>query len=102
MCRMRLAPSQIDIIRMLTLELAGPDARVRLFGSRLDDTARGGDVDLLVELDEPVANPALLSAMLSARISRAIDGRQIDVLISAPNLARLPIHEVALREGRAL
>jgi hypothetical protein len=29
-------------------------------------------------------------------------GRRVDVLLSAPNLRRLPIHDVALREGRLL
>jgi hypothetical protein len=47
-------------------------ARVRLFGSRLDDGAKGGDVDPMFELPEPVDNPALLAAQLSARISRAM------------------------------
>jgi predicted nucleotidyltransferase len=100
--RMRLTVQQADTIKRLACEIAGPNACVRLFGSRLDDTARGGDVDLLVELPEPVDNPALLAARLSARISRALDGRGVDVLLSAPNLARLPIHDIAFRQGRPL
>ncbi|MBS4098183.1 MAG: nucleotidyltransferase domain-containing protein [Sulfuricella sp.] len=99
---MRLTEQQIQTIRLSTAELAGAQARVRLFGSRLDNAARGGDVDLLVEVDEPVDNPALLAARLAARISWAMAGRKVDVLICAPNLARLPIHEMALKEGRLL
>lgn len=97
--RMRISREQIETIRTLTREIAGPDACVRLFGSRLDDAACGGDVDLLVEIDRPVENPALLGARMAAKISRAFHGRKVDVIISAPNLARLPIHEIAAREG---
>lgn len=56
-------------------------------------------MDLLLELPQPAPNPALLAARVAGRISRAMHGRKVDVLITAPNLQRLPIHEVALREG---
>ena len=44
---MRLTPEQTRAIVAATHELAGPDASVRLFGSRLHDTLKGGDIDLL-------------------------------------------------------
>ena len=53
----------------------------------------------MIELNDPVTNPALLAAQLSAKVSRTLHGRKVDVLISAPNLRRLPIHDVAYREG---
>lgn len=96
---MRLNEDQIKIIRQLASEVAGTHARVRVFGSRLDDDARGGDLDLMLELPNPVDNPALMAAMLSARVSRAMHGRKVDVLLSAPNLMRLPIHDIAFEEG---
>lgn len=96
---MRLTAEQQRLIRAATREVFGPGATVRLFGSRLDDQARGGDIDLLVDLPEPVPNPALSAAELATKVSRAIHGRQVDVLISAPNLRRLPIHDIAMREG---
>lgn len=99
---MRLLSQQIDAIRFVTQELAGADARVRLFGSRLDPAIKGGDVDLLVELNHPVEHPAVLAASLSARISRRLQGRKVDVLLSAPNLAVLPIHLLAREEGQWL
>lgn len=99
---MRLTESQTEAIRQLTRQVVGPAARIRVFGSRLDDTARGGDLDLMLELTEPVDNPALIAARLSALVSRAMNGRKVDVLLSAPNLMRLPIHEIAYAEGRLL
>ncbi len=86
-------------IRAGVSQLAGDDARVWLFGSRVHDEARGGDVDLLVEMDVAVTEPALLSARLASRVSRAMYGRKVDVLIKALNLKLLPIHFIALAEG---
>lgn len=54
---MRLNDKQIQIIRQLALQVAGSKSRVRVFGSRLDDTAHGGDLDLMLDLTEPVDNP---------------------------------------------
>ena len=96
---MRLAPHHVLVIRKLAAQLAGESARVWLFGSRVRADARGGDVDLLLELDAVVAEPAQLAASLASRVSRSMDGRRVDVLIKAPNLMHLPIHTVALAEG---
>lgn len=75
---------------------------MRVFGSRLDDPRRGGDVDLLVELECPVSNPVWLAARISARLPRALRGREVDVVLSAPNLARSALHAAAEREGQLL
>jgi hypothetical protein len=103
---MRLTPHQAQTIRQLAAELVGDQARVWVLGSRLDDAARGGDLDLMLELPEPIENPALLAALLAARlaakVTRLMQGRKVDVLLVAPNLLRLPIHEIAFQEGRLL
>ena len=59
---MRLSPTQTRIILNCLRQHFGAGARVMLFGSRLDDTARGGDVDLLVE---SVAPPTLRQRVLA-------------------------------------
>ncbi len=96
---MRLIEDQIQTIRRLARQVAGSQSRVRVFGSRLDDAAHGGDLDLMIELSESVDNPSLMSAQLSALVSCVMDGRKVDVLLSAPNLMRLPIHDMAFKEG---
>ena len=63
---MRLTEHQIQSIRQLACQVAGRHSRVRIFGSRLDDLARGGDVDLMLELTGPVYNPALMAAQMYA------------------------------------
>ncbi len=99
---MRLTEAQIEAIRQLARQVVGSSVRVRVFGSRLDDAARGGDLDLMLELTESVDNPALISAQMSALVSRVMQGRKVDVLLSAPNLMRLPIHDIAYTEGQLL
>lgn len=96
---MRLSNEQVAAIRKEVSAIAGDSARVWLYGSRVRDDALGGDVDLLLEINEPVAEPAQLAARLAARVSRSMYGRKVDVLVQAPNLLRLPIHTVALAEG---
>ena len=96
---MRLTPEQADTIRRTTAELFGPAARVRLFGSRLDDSAHGGDIDLLVETDQPVADLAQKRVLLVARLQLRLGDQPIDVLVSAPGQPGGPVHAAALREG---
>lgn len=99
---MRLTDVQIQAIRQLASQMAGSKSRVRVFGSRLDDVAHGGDLDLMLELPMPVDNPALLAAQMSVQVSRVMHGRKVDVLLCAPNLMRLPIHDMAFKEGIVL
>ena len=53
----------------------------------------------MVKLDNPVAHPAWLAARLEARISRFLEGRDVDVLLSAPNLLHASVHQIAERDG---
>ena len=99
---MRLTDDQAQAIKQLAYQIAGEHACVRVFGSRLDESARGGDLDLMLEVPEPADNPALMAARFSARVSRLMHGRKVDVLIAAPNLMRLPIHDIAFKEGKTL
>lgn len=98
----RLTTEQAEVVKRLTSEQFGASARVSVFGSRLDDHVKGGDVDLLVEVPVAVGQPALKAARLAARASRALNQRKVDVLLAAPNLASLPIHRIAREHGRPL
>ena len=45
----RLTADEVQAIKAAAAEAFGASAVVRLFGSRVDDTKRGGDIDLLIE-----------------------------------------------------
>ena len=48
---MRLYIEQIEVLKN-KLAMLSLDAKLYLFGSRVDDNARGGDINLLVVSDE--------------------------------------------------
>ncbi|TVP60702.1 MAG: nucleotidyltransferase domain-containing protein [Halomonadaceae bacterium] len=96
---MRLTQSQQKTIKALSAEIFGPSAEVIVFGSRVDEAQRGGDIDLMITTKEPVERPTIMAARLSARISQALDGRQLDVVLKAPSLKQQVIHEVAEHTG---
>ena len=50
---MRLTDAERMAIREAVAEVYGPEAVVRLFGSRVHDHLRGGDIDLHVEASDP-------------------------------------------------
>jgi len=92
---MRLTEQQIRIIKSTVCKELGDAARVRLFGSRMDDLQKGGDIDLLVETDTDILQPALVAARIEAGIICQMGMQKVDVLLSAPNLRSMPVHQIA-------
>ena len=77
---MRLTDKQIQIIKEATADIFGPDACVWLFGSRTDDTRRGGDIDLYVET--PTSDQREIQARrnrLWIRLQRQLGEQRIDI-----------------------
>ena len=96
---MRLSPQHQTAIRELTREVVGDQARVLLFGSRTDDTQRGGDVDVLVQSPQVLPERLALELRLGARLERALGGRKVDLLLVDPSTPLQPVHRIALAHG---
>lgn len=96
---MRLSQRAQDIIRATTKEIFGPAARVLLFGSRTDDTQRGGDIDLLIELPTHLPDSHKKSLTLAARLQMQLGDQRIDILVLDPQTHLQPIHRVAVASG---
>ena len=75
---MRLTPDEARAIKRCANDVFGVDREVSLFGSRVDDTKRGGDIDLSV-----VADKAALADELSfKRVQEsALGERGVDVVL---------------------
>ena len=96
---MRLDDKTREIIKSVVASQLGAGSVVRLFGSRVDYTQRGGDLDLLIEPGRPLAHRIQEECRLSARLYIRLGGRKVDVLIKDPLKPPLPIHEQALSNG---
>ena len=72
---MRLSDAQTPQITHTVRQLTGGTAEVYLFGSRLDDNARGGDIDLLIESAAPLGliQRARIKMELEATLNLPVD-----------------------------
>jgi len=96
---MRLSHEAQQIIRDTVKEVFGECAIVSLFGSRVDDTLRGGDIDLLVQSEKPIEQRQRKGLQLVAKLQIRLGDQPIDVLVVDPEIKRQPIHEEAIRTG---
>jgi predicted nucleotidyltransferase len=93
---MRLTPTEQQVIRDASLQRFG--VRPRLFGSRVDDTKRGGDIDLYIETQLSPEDAFSREMHLSADLYLALGDRKIDIVVNAGWLD-LPIYQVARDQG---
>ena len=95
---MRLRPHEIEAIRTAARDVFGATATVRLFGSRVRDDLRGGDIDLFVEVDPgqiTIAN----EQRLRDRIAPAVEDLRVDIVLHGRDTPLTPIGRIALRDG---
>ena len=99
---MRLDPKIQEIIKEEVTDQLGSDVVIRLFGSRVDDTQKGGDIDLLIETHQSLANRFDVESKLAARLYIRLGGRKVDVLLMDVLTQVQPIHTQALKTGIVL
>jgi len=99
---MRLTAEQVAIIKAATAEVFGDDVGVQLFGSRLDDEIRGGDIDLLVESEHEIDDKLMKTLTLTARLQLRLGDQPIDILVIDPTTPLNPVHRHAQQTAQAL
>ena len=81
---MRLSEAEQSAISVAARQVLPAGSRVALFGSRTDETRRGGDIDLLVEppmhLTPQVSDD--MCARFAARLYRLLGERRIDIVVA--------------------
>ena len=91
---MRLTPDQADAIRQRIRSQMGQQSRIWLFGSRVDDSAKGGDIDLLV-LSKKIKLMDKLDIL--AQLHQRLGARKIDIAIY-PDTTR-PFPRLVIQTG---
>ncbi len=94
---MRLSNFQTTAIKESASTIFGKNTKVMLFGSRVDDTKKGGDIDLLIDSENKDINLSLKFDFL-ALLYESIGEQKIDVVIKQENDNRLVVRE-ALKKG---
>lgn len=97
---MRLTDEQVAAIKAAATAAFGADVVVRLFGSRIDDERRGGDIDLYVETTPDKADVGH-EVRFRSLIWKALDEEQVDVVVATDGDDRW-IDRAARREGLIL
>jgi predicted nucleotidyltransferase len=96
---MRLSSDQVQAIRSAASSTFGDGAAVWLFGSRVDDAKKGGDIDLLVRPAlAPTEQPFAKRIRMLTLLERSLGERKIDLLVEQPDDPR-PIVSVAHATG---
>ena len=97
---MRLTEPQQQIIKQVLLKHFGQNSELRLFGSRVDDNAKGGDIDLYIE-PEICSVDEIVEAKLNALVDlhRALGDQKIDLVVNRKAGTVLPIYRIAKETG---
>jgi len=73
---MRLKPKEIEIIKSTLQEILG-DCKIKIFGSRLDDKKRGGDIDIFIipsnKLKDERLKKAKATILLEDKLLKPVD-----------------------------
>jgi predicted nucleotidyltransferase len=92
---MRLTEFEIIAIKQCALEIFGDNVQVFLFGSRVDDSKKGGDIDLYIKTE--AANDFSHKIKFLVALEQQIGEQKIDVVF-AEDKSR-PIEQQAINNG---
>ena len=98
---MRLTNYEIFVIKTQVALIFGTNAKVYLFGSRVFDSKKGGDIDLLIVTAENTIYSREKTNLLNVNLILALGDQKIDIIVKQPEDDRNIVKQ-ALLEGIAL
>jgi hypothetical protein len=98
----RLRADEIRIIREEVERAFGAHASVRLFGSRVDDHYRGGDIDLYIEANGTPAELLDRELRLHARLQQRLGEQRIDLIVHGRDAPLRAVDQHARQTGEPL
>ncbi len=96
---MRLKPNEIDILKSNILKHI-TDAKIMLFGSRIYDDKKGGDIDIFIETKQQVNLKQQIKILTDIEMSGI--GRKVDMIIKTPTTKEQPIFQTIYQKGIVL
>ncbi len=92
---MRLSETEQQCILEATRQNFGDDAKAWLFGSRADDTRRGGEVDLYIDTRQ--RNNLMAELRCQMAIEESLD-LHVDLVVN-DHVKDMPIYKIAKKQG---
>jgi len=96
---MRLSLEQILQIKHHITDIYGGNTYVYLFGSRVDDAEKGGDIDLLIEVETKEQATLENEFKLSGALQLALGPQKIDLISHVRGQPTNKIQQQALQQG---
>ena len=97
---MRLDEREIEAIKASFLSFFGPDDHIWLFGSRVDNSKKGGDIDLYIQTHLPGETAYYKRRDFVISLRDKIGEQKIDTVLHLIDTDfHLPIYDVAQQEG---
>ncbi|MCX6150747.1 MAG: nucleotidyltransferase domain-containing protein [Ignavibacteriales bacterium] len=95
---MRLNEFEKGIIKNTAKEIFGEDTEIFIFGSRVDDTLKGGDIDIYLKC---LNKENLLDKKIKylIKLEKLLGEQKIDVIINHPKAIVKPIFKIAESTG---
>jgi len=99
---MRLTEQEIENIKFSVHKVMGDKAEVWLFGSRVDDNKRGGDIDLYIEPNQEFTVEEIIDKriLLAIELKTKLGDQHIDIVIA--DGSKQTIYQEARKQGICL
>ena len=78
---MRISKKRIEIIKQAAMEIFGRDCKMWIFGSRVDDTKRGGDIDIFIEIPHRISDKIKKEIKFLAKLKKELGDQKIDLVV---------------------
>ena len=96
---MRLSEEYRTIIKETLAKHFGKGSKFYLFGSRVDDSKRGGDIDLYIETGLNADSASNAKSKSWIEMQTRLGEQKIDIVVYVEGTEKKPIHEIASSDG---
>jgi predicted nucleotidyltransferase len=94
---MRLTDFEKITIKETVKNIFGSDAKIFLFGSRVNDSIKGGDIDLFIETSKNSSLQDKISFI--SKLKLKLGDQKIDVVVNSPKQKDKKIFRIAKETG---